>query len=879
VNKAAPNLSEGSQATIWQELDEWAREFKPWQRYIVGYLVREGKLSEDRVTDAYALFLSEHGLAKTQSADIEIPPTITGRPISAAPAPIHITRVCNLTSINALPTEADLTFSPGLTVIYGGNGAGKSGFVRIFSNACFSRAQHRILPDISRIEPPAEPGADISISMANEKATTIRFDDRTEHSELKRIAVFDAAVARVHLSVPNALGFQPIGFDIFTEMAKCYGEITRRIDEGIFNRKRDNIFPKSFTLPESEVSRLVSNLTHDTDLEPIRAAARFGQNEMARVEEIQRQIGELQARSVAEAIEQLQNAGRDFWQLLASLKNAIETLGEERRSSYRTQVADLIFRRRVVLEQGATSFKTEFLKTVGGFEWEDFVASARHLADLEHDGYPHLDDRCLFCQQPLSSDAHALIHRIWAFLGSEARTQAHNANELVDGSIKILDALKLEFFAPNTTCYAHMLRLNPSLAQKVTCLVEQITRDYYDITTTLYDAAAHDETKRTIPQLSWDSIEVAMLLGEIDALSGQIDLDVARLRDQNPEEALEALNAERANLRHRQILNQLLPDIEKYVEDLRWIEVASGPAKRSLNSRPLTIKETELFTKVVAEGYRRQLSDECEELDCMLPIEFKTEGQKGQTLRSLSMKGGYSPDQILSEGEQRAVALADFLTEIGLNAANAGIILDDPVTSQDHQRKGNIAARLVKESKRRQVIILTHDLLFLTKIAAEASEQDVDILTHWIERDSNGRPGQISLDDSPATTPQYRDTRKAKATLAEAKATSGSSRVKLIQRGMGELRRTVEEIVPYFLLKQTVNRWSDRIMVTALRKVNWDDVLVEDIIKTFEELSAYIEGHSHTEQTAEAPPEPSDFEKRITQVDALIRRARSDRQR
>jgi len=37
-------------------------------------------------------------------------------------------------------------------------------------------------------------------------------------------------------------------------------------------------------------------------------------------------------------------------------------------------------------------------------------------------------------------------------------------------------------------------------------------------------------------------------------------------------------------------------------------------------------------------------------------------------------------DQILSEGEKRAVAIADFLTEAALDRHNRGIILDDPVT-------------------------------------------------------------------------------------------------------------------------------------------------------------------------------------------------------
>ena len=42
-----------------------------------------------------------------------------------------------------------------------------------------------------------------------------------------------------------------------------------------------------------------------------------------------------------------------------------------------------------------------------------------------------------------------------------------------------------------------------------------------------------------------------------------------------------------------------------------------------------------------------------------------------------------SPDKILSEGEKRAVALADFLTEVALDTTSRSIILDDPVTSFD----------------------------------------------------------------------------------------------------------------------------------------------------------------------------------------------------
>jgi hypothetical protein len=266
---------------------------------------------------------------------------------------------------------------------------------------------------------------------------------------------------------------------------------------------------------------------------------------------------------------------------------------------------------------------------------------------------------------------------------------------------------------------------------------------------------------------------------------GQIESDITRLREQTTEEALKALEFEKLVLQHRQILSQLLPDIESYVGDLKWIRDASGGPRRDLSTRPLTDKETQLFSTIIAGQYRERLLAECAFLDCTLPIELRTRGDHGQTIKSLSMQGGHSPDKILSEGEQRAIALADFLTEVTFNPASAGIILDDPVNSQDHDRKQRIAERLVNESTNRQVIIFTHDLVFLNMVVTKAKEIGVPILTHWIQRDSQGVPGQVSLNDCPDDTTQYRNTQKAEATLIEARAALGSQQLILIRREWG----------------------------------------------------------------------------------------------
>jgi hypothetical protein len=138
-------------------------------------------------------------------------------------------------------------------------------------------------------------------------------------------------------------------------------------------------------------------------------------------------------------------------------------------------------------------------------------------------------------------------------------------------------------------------------------------------------------------------------------------------------------------------------------------------------------------------------------------------------------------------------------------------------------------------------------------------------------------PGMVSLNDGPTTTPQYRNTNFAEDSLAKAKVTSGSEQERLIRRGAGQLRRTVEEIVPQFLFKEVVRRWTDRVILTALKKVNWDNTLVDEIVEVFEACSAIMEGPSHTEAGTQAPPTPAKLEELIKNTKELIRRAKTSR--
>ena len=210
---------------IWDELETWARGFAPWQKLSLAYAIRHGSLPEPQIDEVYAVFLHRSGLGPDPA--ITIPAAITGRPALGALAPIRLTRVDNLRDVNALPNSATLTFSPGLTVIYGGNGTGKSGFARLLSNVCFSRAQHRILPNVYEDAGGRVPAADITVIDGSQVERSLPLDQAKNEPDLKRIAVFDTSVARAHLVDENPLGFKPVGFDVLPELGRVYGELSR----------------------------------------------------------------------------------------------------------------------------------------------------------------------------------------------------------------------------------------------------------------------------------------------------------------------------------------------------------------------------------------------------------------------------------------------------------------------------------------------------------------------------------------------------------------------------------------------------------------------------------------------------------------------------
>lgn len=667
------------------------------------------------------------------------------------------------------------------------------------------------------------------------------------------------------MSEKSPFEFKPSGFDIFPEMARVYTQIGTRLDAQIKLRTRKPIFSESFIGIETAVSKVVSTIGATTDVKIVQGLATYGPTEKARFDEVDKQLTALKIGSQKDLLTTLKQARTDVEGVLRKvtvLRDAFDCkrAGARNALSEKSKVAA-----DAATALGSELFKRTFFNAVGTPQWQAFAKSAHALARAEGETYAKEGDHCLLCERPFDKPSRSHVNALLAYVEGDAQRAAELASVEVQNEIATLQAHDLNIFTEGSRVREHINRIDPSVESDVTNLMASIAVLRQKAVDALQKRVAFADVAATT------AVETVLV-----ELCKRIDDDVARLEKVDATAAIAALELERQTLRHREVLSQLLPSVQMYVADAKWCAMASR-AKSALNPRHITEKEKELFGEIIGDTYRTLFGQECRHLECIMPIEMLTAGQKGQTVRSLAMKGGYQPDAILSEGEQKAVALADFLTEISLNPSNAGIALDDPVTSQDHERKNLIAKRLVDESRKRQVVIFTHDLPFLNQLILQAEAGGVEYQAHWIDRGADGAPGQVTLNDVPATSKAYDTAERAKQFFSEAQRATGTVRHDAIVKGMGALRRTIEETVVKKLLKDVVPRWSDRVIVTALRRVAFDHSLVDELVDKYEDLSAYIEGHSHTDEAMGAPPEIKDLELGIANVEALIKRAKFDR--
>lgn len=807
--------------TILQEIQKWSVELPAWQRDAVARLFAKGSLNQQDEEDIYALLKAEHGIADPKGG---VAGALDASQVAAPAADgklIQIVALCDLKHVNALAGNQKLQFAPhGLTVIYGDNGSGKSGYSRVLKRACRARDQREAIHPDARLpaEQTGKAEATFDVLVDGQPAELKWTDGSVSPEELSSMAIFDAHCARAYLDEEGDFSYSPYGFDILGGLAKLCARMKQLADAEYSAAAPNTAAFAHLSSQESAVGKAIASLSARTKAQDIEAVATLSEDEIGRHGALDKTLKEGNPKEKAALLNQRANR---FEALATRLEEKATIISDAARDDLKAAIQASNAAKQAA-ELAAKTFKDTpgFLPGTGGEAWQALFEAARTYSAESHPhvAFPNLspEDQCPLCQQPLA-DGAARLAAFDVFINEAAEKTArekkakaaasYNAIVKADVSIGLDKALKEELQAADKELADACESFGKALPERIVLIrAASAPEGDWNAVTPLPDNPAAKLRRM-----------VAGLRAEADALE--------RATDEKTRAALVSEFKELdARVKLGPVKDAVLAAIAAHILQGKLMKCASATKTTAISN-----KATELSEKVISKDLETALNDEFRRLNVRnLHVCLKPFSVKGKTFYKLALElpGQQRPMTVLSEGEQRAIALASFLAEASLSGGRGGIAFDDPVSSLDHKRRWHVAKRLAEEAAKRQVVIFTHDLYFLCILQQEAKQIGAEIATLSIGRAQDGFG--VSSEDIPfdgATCSKRAKFLRAMQVDVARAAKNGdeATAARLTRDAYSLLRRTWERGVEEVLFAETVIRFSEGVSTQRLSAVEVSD--------------------------------------------------------
>lgn len=856
--------NEGKIDSLNSEIEQFAESLPFWAKYLSSKLLSGTTISDADIDAAYTYVLEDAGLKpRTEKPAIVI--SCENELFDDYKKDLLLTSLHNLKGVNALVENQKIEFCHQVTIIYGINGSGKTGYTRLLKKAFQSRSTEDILPNIHVTTGHSNVSAEISFTSGS-KPYSLAYPDHKQQSEFRQFSIFDNKCVNIHLTNKNQFEFRPAGLDFFADLIEAFKKIEEKITADITVKSTTKDYPSLFD-GESDIKNMLNTLSAKTQIVDLKKLIPIAEEEKTKRSSLEEQIVLLQTLKKDKEIANLNG----YKTLLATLEISItgnnKFFTTESLSEIKIAISDCISKDATAKREGIEKFKTEKIINVGGKEWKVFIAAAQAFAKQQacnSKTYPKDGDNCILCQQPLSDEAQKLIKSYWVFVKSQSEQDAKDAQITLNTQKRSYEELKFAMLPDDGILTKWMLEKHKKEALEIR---EHLQKQKILSENIITDLATKAENDRTAIQIETT---------HIDTIIHGVEGSIKKLQENDPTVDIKKLQNSITYLNHKEKLEQHIAGIETYVTNLRWAATATK-AKAKISKRKITDKEKELSRKYFNEAYVNAFNDECKSLNCEIGIDITHTGSAGTSYRQLFLKGR-EPSKILSEGEQKIISLADFLAEIQLSEITCGVIFDDPVSSLDDERKSRIAKRIAEEATRNQVIVFTHDLVFVSTLISVCSELKIDHVCHWIEKRGN-TPGYMFLNNAPSYEKQYRNSLIPRGHYVEANKADcqPAEREYLIKSAFTELRTCYEVLVINDLFKNVVQRFNERVSVDSLKNVCFVDVLVDELLDNFGQCCRYMEGHTHSDKYAYQKPTVENLNTEINRYDDIRTKIRKSK--
>lgn len=861
--------------SVLREILNWSVDRPPWQRDALRRLVVQGELRELDVTDLAELCKATQGLAnKVKAVPLEtkhLPqPGVANKPVS-------LTSLTHHSGVNALAADQTIEFGPSLTVVYGANAAGKSGYTRILKRACRARGAEEILGNVVSGGAPGRPSATIKFTVDGTAHDLSWDDDKPAERFLSKVSVFDRHCASVYVAEQTDVAFRPLGLDLFDKLSDAC-EAVRRVLE----RERKELEAAALQLPEvadgTKVHELLSHLTSLTNPEDVKQLSLLSDEENARIEELRRKLRDLHSEDPQKTARALEIRAKRIENVAEKVRTVAEMLSDPAIGRVFSARDRMSHARRAAEEMRRTTFEQQPLPNTGSDAWRALWAAAERFSTT--DAYPddtfpvtETNARCVLCQQQLKDDGIERLRRFHDFLSSEVQRERDEASAQYERLRTQLGGLAI---TDNTTNEAlEELHLeSPALGDAAKAFLDAAQHRRVTVMNSLTDGSS---LPSDLPAFS---AQAEALSGHAETLRGR----AKELRGANRSEVTDQAEAELREFEGRQVLARHRDAVLAEIERKKRV-AAYQLCLDETKTTAITRKSSEVTRLAVTEQLAKSFRQELDTLKFRhVEVELVAAGgSRGALYHKLQLRRapGVSVPKVVSEGEARCLSIASFFAELSTAADRSAILFDDPVSSLDHNWRGNVAARLVAESKSRQVIVFTHDIVFLLSLAEEAEKSGVSLKHQYLRRASTSaglteqRLPWVAMKVKDRLG-HLKDLRQAATKLHKDGNQQEYERAASIIYGL--LREAWERAVEERLLNGIVERY--RNSVETHRAKHLGDICEEDCKRLdagMSKCSRWLTGHDQAAAENAPFPEPSELEQDIKALEDWVEEIRKRR--
>ena len=862
----------------YNEILKFSEGREIWQQDTLRRIVTQTELTDEDMTDIIAILKGQYGLIPAEESPSAIPLGKNHVPHHSEKIPPTILNsLGDVKGVNNLAEDQILKFAVnGLTIIYGDNGSGKSGYCRIAKKICRVRegADEKILGNAFRSKPDESPKAMVRFKIEDDKIIPFNWEEGAIPPEaLSRISVFDAKTVPIYADKKNRVEFLPRGLDVLPKLGELCKKISGKISKTISSIEEQLITPLP-TVPENtDINSFLQKLKSYSSVEElpaeedIKKACKWDDTFEKKLKSVQSQLNE-DPEVMAEIYNRFKGA---IVQLITDIKYAENGISDEVVKDVKKKMDAVKDAQDAVKLAANEVFSDTPLGQIGSSPWKQMFHYAKEYSELVYpdDDFPATgsDKVCPLCQQPFVDQASKRIKKFVDYINDQAQKTDIEKESQLKIAVTALKNLSFRSHKDIKTLIQGIESKNKNIIKEL----EEYFKFLPDRRIKILNAISNPDNFDKIPAFPTSPLETLKAIKKnLDSLIEESE------KNKDPDKKIEA-EKKRDNLLGRKILSAdgVLDSLLNRRTNLLLLEVLKS-CKDSCGTDIISRKNTELRRNFFTEEYKDRIDQEIKNFGLgHIPLKVKDLSRDGSSYLGVELDTANSvkAKDILSDGEFNTFGLACFFAEISGIPGKNGIIVDDPVSSLDHLRIRKVAERLASEAQKRQVIVFTHDMVFFHELQEAAAIKNTPTVSHWMRPTSIGC-GTIGEGEEPWQAKKVKQRiHSLKESLAKIKKIedkSGETYRKIVVDFYTDLRETWERLVEERLLNGVIGRFQSGVKTQSLKGVHVDD---DDYKKIFFAMARASEhsGHDKAQGKQSSLPDVETMNHDIGEIEAYTK--------